>query len=60
MRYLRLFSIYIKKRLEKTVHPSMRIYMNEIENSFTIKTKTEYYLQLLTSETVKLLRSTER
>ena len=60
MRYSRLFSKYMKKRVKKTVHPSMRIYMNEIENSFTIEIKTEYYLELLTSETVKLLRSTER
>ena len=50
----------MKKRVKKTVHPSMRVYMNEIENSFTIEIKTEYYLELLTSETVKLLRSTER
>ena len=33
--------------------------MNKIENRVTFKTKMGYYLQLLTPETVKLLRSTK-
>ena len=33
--------------------------MNKIENRMTFKIKTGYYLELLTSETMKLLGSTE-
>ena len=32
--------------------------MNEIENRITFKIKTGYYLELLTTETMKLLGST--
>ena len=38
----------------------MRIYTNKIENRITFKIKTGYYLELLTSETMKLLGSTKR
>ena len=48
-----------KKHGEKTVNPSIRMYTNKIENRITFKIKTEYYLELLTSETIKLLRSTK-
>ena len=34
-------------------------YVNRIENRITFKIKTGYYLQLLTSETMKLLGSTK-
>ena len=37
----------------------IRIYINKIENRITFKTKTEYYLELLTPETMKLLTSTK-
>ena len=33
--------------------------MNKIENRITFKIKTGYYLELLTPETMKLLRSTK-
>ena len=33
--------------------------MNKIENRITFKIKNEYYLELLTPETMKLLGSTE-
>ena len=33
------------------------IYVNEIENRITFKIKSWYYLELLTSETMRLLRS---
>ena len=33
--------------------------MNKIENRITSKIKTRYYLELLTTETMKLLGSTE-
>ena len=35
----------------------IRIYINKVENRITFKTKTEYYLELLTPETMKLLTS---
>ena len=38
---------------------SIKIYINKIENRITFKIKTEYYLELLTPETVKLLGSTK-
>ena len=45
--------------MEKTAHPSIRIYINEIENSITIKIKTGCYQEVLTPETMKLLGSTK-
>ena len=33
------------------------MYVNKIENKITFKTKTGYYLELITSETLKLLKS---
>ena len=44
---------------EKTVNPSIRIYINKIENRITFKSKTGYYIKLLIPETMKLLRSTK-
>ena len=49
----------LKKRSEKFDNPSIRIYVNKIENRITFKIKSGYYLVLLTPETMKLLRSTE-
>ena len=43
----------------KAGNSSRKIYINKIENRITFKIKTEYYLQLLTPETVKLLGSTK-
>ena len=37
----------------------MRIYTNKIENRITFKIKRGYYLEFLTTETMKLLRSTK-
>ena len=34
------------------------MYVNKIENRITFKIKTGYYLELLTPEAMKLLRST--
>ena len=42
-----------------TDNPSIMIYVNKIENRITFKIRTEYYLELLTLETMKLLGSTE-
>ena len=41
------------------VNPSIRKYINKIENRITFKTKTGHYLELLTPETMKLLGSTK-
>ena len=37
----------------------MQIYVNKIENRITLKIKTGYSLELLTTETMELLGSTE-
>ena len=49
----------LKKHGEKTVNPSIRIYINKIENRITFKIKTVYYIELLTSETIRLLGSSK-
>ena len=46
------------KRGEKTDNPSMKITF-KITFRIAFKTKTEYYLELLTPETMKLLESTK-
>ena len=51
------FEYIFKKHGEKTDNPSIRMFVNKIENRITFKTKTGYYLELLTPETMKLLRS---
>ena len=38
--------------------PSVRIYVNKIENRIIFKTNAGYYLKLLVHETIKLLGST--
>ena len=40
-------------------NPPIRIYVNKIENRIIFKIKIEYYLELLTPETMKLLESTK-
>ena len=49
----------IKENSENVFYPSIKIYVNKIENSVTFKIKSGYYLELLTPETMKLLGSTE-
>ena len=44
---------------DKPVNPSIRIWINKIENRITFKIKTVYYLELLTSQTMELLGSTK-
>ena len=43
----------------KSKYISIKIYINKIENRVTFKIKKGYYLELLTSETMKLLGSTK-
>ena len=59
IRYSRLFWIYLKKNEAVTDNSSIRIYVNKIENRIPFKIKTGCYLELLTPETMKLLRSTK-
>ena len=53
------FEYILKKHSESVDNPSIRIYVNKIENRITFKIKSGYYLELLTLETMKLLGSTE-
>ena len=48
----------LKKYCKKTVNPSIQIYVNEIDNTVTLKIKAGYYHEPLTPETIKLLGST--
>ena len=49
----------MNKHGEKTVNPTIRIYVNKIENRITFKIKTVYYFELLTPETMKVLAKTK-
>ena len=53
------FEYILKKHRESVDNPSIRMYINRIENRITFKIKNGYYLELLTPETMKLLGSTE-
>ena len=49
----------MKEHGEQIHNLSKRIFVNKIENRITFKIKTGYYLELLTPETMKLLRCNE-
>ena len=53
------FEYILKKRSENVDNPSIKIYVNKIENRITFKIKSGYYLELLTPGTMKLLGRTE-
>ena len=53
------FEAILKKHGESVDNPSIEIYVSKIENRIKFKIKNEYYLELLTPETMKLLGSTE-
>ena len=53
------FEYILKKHSESVDNPSIRIYVNRIENRITLKIKNGYYLELLTSETINLLGRSE-
>ena len=53
------FKNIFKKHAENVDKPPVQTYVNKIENRITFKIKTGYTLELLTSETTKLLGSTE-
>ena len=48
---------YIFKKHGKKLISWIRIFLNKIEKKITFKIKTGYYLELLNSETTKLLGS---
>ena len=54
-----IFSIFLKKHSESVDNPSIRIYVNKIQNRIKFKIKNGYYLELLTPETMKLLGSSK-
>ena len=53
------FEYVLKKHGENIDKPSVKIYVHKIENRITFKIKNGYSLELLTTETMKLLGSTE-
>ena len=53
------FKYILKKHSKNVDDPSIRIYVNKIENRITFKIKTGYYLELLIPETMELLGSTK-
>ena len=53
------FEYIYKKHNENVDNPSIKIYVNKIENRITFKIINRYYVELLTPETMKLLGSTE-
>ena len=53
------FEYILKKHSESVDNPSIRIYVNKIQNRITFKIKNGYYLELLTPETMKLLGSSK-
>ena len=53
------FECIIKKHQNVTDNPPVKIYVNKVENRITFRTDTGYYLQLLMTETMKLLGTTK-
>ena len=53
------FEYILKKHGENIDNPSVKIYVNKIENRITFRLKNGHSLELLTPETMKLLRRTD-
>ena len=53
------FEYILKKHGENIDNPSVKIYVNKIENRITFRIKNGYSLELVTPETMKLLGSTK-
>ena len=53
------FEYILEKHRENIDKPSVQLYLNKIENRVTLKIKDGYSLEVLTPETMKLVRSTE-
>ena len=54
------FEFIIKKHETLTENPPVQIYPNKIKNRIVFKIKTGYKLEMLTPETMGLLRSTKK
>ena len=54
------FEFIIKKHETLTENPPIQIYPNKIENRVIFKVKTGFKLELLSPETMKLLRTTKK
>ena len=54
------FEFIIKKHKTSTENPPVQIYVSKIKNRIVFKIKTDYKLELLTPETMKLLGSTKK
>ena len=54
------FEFIIKKHETLAENPAIQIYPNKCKNRIVFKIKTAYKLELLTPETMKLLRSTKK
>ena len=54
------FEFIIKKHETLAENPPIQIYPGKIKNGIVFKIKTGYKLELLTPETMKLLRSTKK
>ena len=54
------FEFITKKHETLAENPLVQIYPNKIKNRIVFKIKTGYKLELLTPETVKLLRRTKK
>ena len=54
------FEFIIKKYESLTENAPVEIYLNKIKNKIVLKVKRRYNLELLSSETMKLLRTTKK
>ena len=54
------FEFIIKKHESLTENPPVQVYPNKIKNRILFKITTDYKLQLLTPETMRLLRSAKK
>ena len=55
-----ILNLSLKKHETLTENPPIQIYPNKIKNRIVFKIKTGYKLELLSSETMKLLGSTKK
>ena len=53
------YQIFMIIFIKQHKHSPIKKYINKTENTITFEIKTEYFLELLISETMRLLGSTE-
>ena len=59
-RYSRLLWLYHQKIKTLTENPTVQIYPHKIKNRIAFRIKTDYKLELLIPETLKLIGSAEK